>query len=419
MTFHAPKKMSLSKSFYPSDSISSLTTIATGSSPSQHGIVGADWRQETSKSSQQFKVVNAYGKSNSGRMTSSFSDLFFDAFNGRSLVVSASSSEQAARVFTSSRAAQVNGRASITAKSLLSSVYEEKRAKLLDALLEAMPDTFERQSQFQVLHKQSGVVFDSFSQDLAFLSELSMLSTVAISAQDRSKQSDSTPDLYFVTIASLSQIAEKPKRQAAFHLLHQAISKAISLMDQTYMGKFSAEVALLDKSPVVKSRESISKPTRQALESSLQSNLHSQAMFDQFFPSIYLKNGADQVGACSTAIRFVEHNSELKDNYKVICNTLSTYAASEDSSDSSSSSSSSFDKRQDQNTTTSAPTTAAPTTASPTSAPNSNTSMEIFQVVLWFSIFFVFLVFAIVWVVYDMDIDYDSNIYRATNLKLH
>jgi len=320
----------------------------------------------------------------------------------------------------------------------------------LDSLISQFPQTFEKISNFKLKHISSGVVFDSMVQtDFQFLSELEML-TEAIFHQDKSKISDSKPDLYFVTITSLSKLSsegvEQQKLKVSQELIHKGITIAINTLSKIYNGKFSAELLLLDKSPVVKTRETFDSLSRSNLARVLNQEIQSEQIFDRFFPSIYLKSNCDQFGACTRVRRFIETNRLLNGKYSVICNNLASYSepnsielqeVMEEEEH--------LKKRQNptpsptpsptpqptpaSNTTTPVPTTQSPntttqspitTTVAPTTAPiPDDSAMEIFQVVLWFSIFFVILLIAVIWAVYAMDIDYDSNIYRATNVKMH
>lgn len=76
------KSLDLSESAFPHTDVATLASIATGRSPSEHGIVGCEWQDS------QGETVKAYSSPQSASYRANVADILGQSFRGQSLTVS-------------------------------------------------------------------------------------------------------------------------------------------------------------------------------------------------------------------------------------------------------------------------------------------------------------------------------------------
>lgn len=276
-------------------SIALITTLSSGMTVSEHGIVGSAWfRPDGSK-------VAAFSTSDTTNLAGNLADRLSHAFRGESLVVAASSSFQAASALgghpslvedhpywetyalhwnpDTTRFESVYG---VTAASRTHAALqvEVEGAARFAHLVHVLGATRDHDEHGLTLHGDAGTSA-SFSHrapaELAFLAEVELvLATVAAlrdDAQLNRLARDNVPDSLSFCFASLRDLrAYFPPTsktfQVALQTLDRAISHALDTLELVYgRERLLWEVLLVDQSGVMKQAEAvINRVTQQLAE---------------------------------------------------------------------------------------------------------------------------------------------------------
>eukprot|EP01101_Sappina_pedata_P003549 TRINITY_DN1427_c0_g1_i1.p1 TRINITY_DN1427_c0_g1~~TRINITY_DN1427_c0_g1_i1.p1 ORF type:complete len:523 (-),score=284.04 TRINITY_DN1427_c0_g1_i1:117-1685(-) len=271
--------VSINKTAYPMSPISYLTTIATGVTPSVHGIVSSFWREFD----EIIKAYTAEGQS----LIGNFADFLSQNTQGKSAVVSISANNQqaialcshqlnVAREPTSNNFCYTWDAASNKVKaisapseklSLLSKAQiwtaltqqDSTLAKILASAGISVADIKTNVARLSLKSEGAVSEFDlNTEEDLSFAVELSMIADLIARLRLGAYKSlikDSAPDHFAVAISTLRTIALKFGEQSAHFAVAiksvDALSKAlIQEIETAYEDKAAVEVIFMGKQTV-------------------------------------------------------------------------------------------------------------------------------------------------------------------------
>ncbi len=263
------------------DSIALMTTLASGLTVAEHGIVGSSWFHSDGSKEEAFSSPASSSRANN------LADRLQLAFHGEALVVSASSSMQAASA--------LGGHPLLVSdhtywKSYSASWNHEQRQfqstyghgpgpfqvdLALPNVLRLLPAT--RHSEHSVsLRLGKGVAHFSLRQpaEMAFLAELELVLSVVqrLKADPALAKlvADSVPDSFSFCFASLRALKASfapttDTFQAALEAVDQVMVHVVDVLSKLYADRLMWEVAFLDQTGVIKSGEANINAVAQAL----------------------------------------------------------------------------------------------------------------------------------------------------------
>jgi len=384
----------LTKSSYPQDLVSTSASMATGHSPSEHGIVGAQWFAGKS-------LLEAY-KQGAHPLRASFADVIMQLYGGDVSVLSASLSFQLAAAFG--------------AHPYLQNVNKENHVYAWDSKTERFTDIYDDESSLKLsfakliskialrnFGEESSVDFDTmlltigevkFSMNapehLAFFSEMEAL---LYSVKSHIKNNRKELNLYNLVVSSykgLIATATPAQKALARVILEQYIDEIISLLNNAYGDKMIVEYIFMGENNV-----EIMKKDRETVMMAYNAVNHfvdSYTTFDIFYPQIHLtrKSLLDR-NMCN------DLQKKLKSHTEVICPSLDM--------------SRTVYRRADNGTTNS--TTPEPTPTPPSEDDGFDFALY-FHALIWFNIILFFVAFFAVYGLCSMDPGADSLLYRMT-----
>jgi len=406
--------MTMTRVAYPQDSVASLATLATGNTPSVHGIVNKQWRSERGS------PVVAY-KAQALPTVASVFDIISQVFEGRSLVVSASADFQMSSAlslhqylhaenqlwnklgfFYNFETSQVESlypsslpsSLRMSATDLLSKAFERKftltnphdKIRFVPETLEFLVDMASGNVEclFDLKKKHDFLFFAEIEFAYAVLSELksNFLSLV----------NDDAPDMISFVFSSLKGIQTRygknsPQSMAAMAILDSVLVDLISQYNELYHNKVSSQVVFLGSSAFTSLHNVPS--LREAVYATVRSSV-TRDSFLAYFPSIY--STADNL--CERVQHTLEDFAEMR--LEVVCphdeplqlRDIKFVRASNASNNT-------------NNTNDGYPESTA------------------FHIVLWFSIILCLVLAATVYSLCYMDVGADTSLYRQPNPKFH
>jgi len=397
------RKYTIQRTNYPQDSIASISTIATGTSPSTHGIVNSIWRSGAGK-------MVAY-KSDAVPEVGSFSDAISTAFRG--IVFSGSFDYQMASAlgvhqfqYASNNPESAFGIYWNAQSNKMESLYATSSSPLLFTRSEFLSNIAKRDfasatttldgSALNVYLAAQNIrtVFDMNKKEtFEFFAEIELLNVLVEVLKDnadlKAKVADSLPDLFSFAFSSLKGLKSKygvdsHQFQASVYILDSTLYKVINEMSEMYNGRLSAEVVFMGVSPYT----SLSQDKQRIKEvfSLVKNDVVSKESFEAYFPTIYLINPDKQEAICNKLKSALDSS-----NLKVHCPVHTGYYVE-----------SFYNKLADDSNGT---------------TPTKSDAAASFQVILWSSIGLVLVIYAAVYALYNMDVGSDSLIYRMTSGK--
>jgi len=407
------QKMKLTKVAYPQDSIASLATIATGNTPSVHGIVNKQWRNE------QGVAFSAY-KAQALPAVGSVFDIISQVFEGKSLIVSTSADYQMASALglhqylhagnvQSNKIGFYYNNDIQQYDSLYHGVSAEFPLRLSSvALLERMatrtfslenvhdkvrfvPETLE----FFVDMPSGNVecIFDlNKKEDFLFFAEIEFTYAVLAQLQSSSLVSDSTPDMLSFAFSSLKGVQTRYGKNsqqliAALAILDSVLVDVISKVNTMYNNKLATEVVFLGSSAFTSIQNM--NVLRDAVFKNVK-NIVNPTVFNTYFPVIYGTTN----NICEKVKMAVEDFPEMQ--LEAVCPYAEPLILRDIRF-----------VRQSNNS-------------------NNNTNggddypfAVAFQIVLWISIILALSLAAIIYAICFMDVGADSSLYRTANPKFH
>lgn len=277
---------SISTSSSPANPQTILANLVTGTTPSKHGIVGSSWRKPGTG-----LLVNAYDE-NGASFSANIADILLQETQGKSLVVSASSSSSfssalgahpelvADNIGWRAHAYSLNNGAFSTRYSdpscdqVLALSAEELSALLSDVVI------------------SSDVTFSAKnSEDMALLAELAfvrnLISKLSSSSLEASVK-DNMPDLYSFAFASLKGIETKYGKDsktyaAALSLVDKTVSSLISALNQQYDNRVAIAIMAIN------ARDVSSEALKERVFNKVSSLLHNKEDFSLHYPALYVR----------------------------------------------------------------------------------------------------------------------------------
>jgi len=391
----------LTKSSYPQDLVSTAASMSTGNTPSEHGIVGAQWFAGKS-------LLEAY-KQGAHPVIASFADVIMQLYGADVSVLSTSMSYQLAAAFG--------------AHPYLQSVNKENHVYAWDTKTERFTDIYDDESSVKLSFAkliskialrnfgvESSLDFDTmiltigevkFSMNapehLAFFAEMEAL---LHSVKSHIKNNRKELNLYNIVISSyksLIAIAKPAQKEMARVILEQYIDEIITSLSQTYGDKMIIEYIFMGENNVElmkKDRETV-----MMAYNAINHYVDSYNSFDIFYPQIHLvrKSLLDR-NMC------INLQKKLKSHTEVICPSLDVVRT--------------VFRRADNGSTT-ATTTGTPGTTAPGPLPPSDDDtfeyVTYFHILIWFNILLFFVALFAVYGLCAMDPGADSLLYRMTS----
>jgi len=293
---------------YPDNSLTSLTSMLTGTTPSQHGIINDVWFNEATAA-----AVSAYDSwcpGKTGSAAASFQDVTGIAFGGQSLSLSFSSKLSFARATATkprflkdtsrNYALYWNGKS-------FGSVYEDRTDSILGGIVSlnlarshgGLFSFNKEDNTVQVTVKGQTNIFNlNVKEDAAFVAEiafaLGLVYHLEHNAVLNDLVNDKIPDFYTFAFSSLKDLkakygADSARVQIAFSLLDHTISKVCETLGKLYHHKLLAEAVFLGSE-----EQADKKVILEKIQSTLLSQLADQQHVAQYYPHIYLDPGLDE-----------------------------------------------------------------------------------------------------------------------------
>lgn len=285
----------------PSDKIASLANIATGSTPSAHGIVGKSWLNPSGERETAY-VAGAQPA------VVSYADIISQTFNGVSLTVSVSGDFQMASALAAHRSTfhtkpSWNNYAyfwdsrtqNVESIALAGRLCHSSVNTVVESLrnLEENGITLTQQGDEITVRTSTGSAVFTLSEieDLRFFVEMGMISSLPEHLQSATVShlvTDEIPDFFAVSISTLQAIKNKysvEKYNVAAKLADALISKLVTQLETIYEKSLVAEFVFLG-SPIASLSAEIISTTNLLLEH----DLVSEKVDEELLPNIYLKS---------------------------------------------------------------------------------------------------------------------------------
>jgi hypothetical protein len=266
----------IEKTAYPMSTISYLTTIVTGATPSVHGIISSVWKEFD-------EIIRAY--SNEGQsLIGNYADMLSQSTQGKSAVVSISSDAQQATAMCSHQlnlareplsnnycytwdstlnkvkaiAAPIE-KLSILSKSQIWLAFTHKESTLSKILADAgitIVDVQPTLTRFSFVHNGVTSEFDYNTQeDMTFAAEISMIADLIARLRlgaYKNLAQDSAQDHFSVAISSLRTLANKYGETSshftvAVKIVDSVTKTLISEFEKVYDNKTTVEIIFMGK----------------------------------------------------------------------------------------------------------------------------------------------------------------------------
>jgi hypothetical protein len=294
------KKIQITPTSVPKDSLAALTTISTGATPAAHGIVGRTWMNDAGLKERAF--VDAAQPA-----LVSFADILSQTFRGIPLTVSISADYQMAAALTAHMTTFKN---KPTANNF--AYYYNQRTAAVDSItffgrlekeffltkaiiMQLIPKLSEGISiKEQIITVKIGSTSATFNlaeeEDFLFFAELVMIynfgSHLKTNSFFASLAADRFPDSFAVAVSSLKSIKAKSSQQyvAAARLADNILSSFITSFEEAYGNEGVVEVVFLGTSISPLSSEVISTTTIL-----LEHDLVSEKLDEELLPSVHFK----------------------------------------------------------------------------------------------------------------------------------
>lgn len=261
---------------YPQSAVSTAATLATGTVPAQHGVVGANWRGRNGAK------VHAYSSPQSWSQRATTADVLSQSFDGQPLLLSVSACAQRAQAHAAHPNSAVTARNAVTvalkngAFSPLSNsaAFSDAFAATQESLFESLHttqlfaeataagvsvDVSADARRVTVKYPAKGgelksVTFDLSSRDAAtFFGELmyaERVSTVLRSQRLHAVVTDTVPDLITVSLTGVTELIEahgrhSPQVLAALHVLDIALPQLLVQLNGVYGAQHSVSQLVL------------------------------------------------------------------------------------------------------------------------------------------------------------------------------
>jgi len=387
------KRVKITKTSYPQDQIATVATLLSGTTPSEHGIIGSFWRNSEGE-------ISAY-KAQAAPLVAGIFDLINQSTGGNSFIFSASSDYQlssalgAHQYFVSDNCVGIYYN---TQTATFENIYSSPYPSLVISETSLLENLSERSSLFQynpttqiatITLNGEPVSFDlhNYEDSMLFLEVEYLLNFLEMLDQEdlKSMVSDSNPDLYSFAFSSVRIIKDAYGRhskafRAAVQLVDGAISIALERVNSLYNGHIASEIIYLGTPVSAHLKEN--EKAKDAIFTVLFEEVRNKAFFDRYYPVVYTSM---DISHLCTDVETAASNYDLK-AYCGIGTLPMTF--------------------QFEHQTTNG------TTPGLSRAAN-------FQISLWFTIGIILVLIAIVYAVYNMDVGADSIIYRFGGVKSH
>jgi len=412
------KQYQLQRSSYPEDSLATITSMSTGTSLSNHGIVAKSWN------SPKGQQVVAY-KAQALTSTANVADVISQTFNGKSITLSMSNDFQMASALGAHQMLNIrnplwNNNAfywnsgtrrfeSVYVNNVYSIIPTITSSMILDSLsslqvsLPAATDSIsynenKRQVIVDLVSKNIHAVFDIGGQDVyGFFTEMYFVRNLLTKIQHNTDYNglitDSYPDLFSFAISSLKGISsfygkDSAQFKAAVYIMDATISQAIEAFQGAYNNKISCEIVLL--APSQDQLMNANKKEKDDMYKKIHSFVQKDIL-DTYFPSIYLKNGVNRNEACDYIQAATDYEVHCFDPADYSSSDFYVHQTSNNSNSSNSTNGSVFDEDH----------------------------VARYQTSIWVPIVLILALIAIVYAMASMDVGADSMVYRSSNVKPH
>ncbi|EFA84187.1 hypothetical protein PPL_03262 [Heterostelium album PN500] len=265
MKFVSGDAITIEKSYYPMDSVAEMATIFSGVTPAVHGVVGSHWETPSGER------MNAYQKKGIS-LAANLADVITETYNGKSLIISASSKaglagstavhqQVAKKIPAGNYHAVYNGAYTMQSIYANNNYDDEFKLDLNDVERILYSKEFKQfilPSGWAVSRAQDKLTFTKGSQsieididvEIVFLTELASLFNIVKQVSGKNAfdgaVADSVPDMISFSFGAISSI----DRSSAFYplalqLVDQAMSSAYQQLSGLYGGRVACEIVVL------------------------------------------------------------------------------------------------------------------------------------------------------------------------------
>jgi len=299
-------KHKIASEAYPDETITALTSIVTGATPSQHGIIGDAWLARGS--GETISAYESWNPSRSGSRSVTIQDVFGLAYGGRSLVLSFSSKLPIARALSAKpfllKPTSPNYGFFWNGKGFDSVYYDKAKYTATSAELFAIlaqlqdsPLVLDSESNSLVVNVDGQQVSLDLNapEVVAVVAEVSyalhLMNLLSTAEELRALVSDEVPDFFSFGFSSIKDLRNKYGRsssqlRAVSVLVDYAVSTVVEKLNTLYQGKLLAEaVYLSSKETPVSTTQQIVAKTRATLVSQLAGEEH----LGEVYPEVYLR----------------------------------------------------------------------------------------------------------------------------------
>eukprot|EP01112_Ceratiomyxa_fruticulosa_P014199 TRINITY_DN4049_c0_g3_i1.p1 TRINITY_DN4049_c0_g3~~TRINITY_DN4049_c0_g3_i1.p1 ORF type:complete len:528 (+),score=127.32 TRINITY_DN4049_c0_g3_i1:1403-2986(+) len=279
-------------STFPASTLTSLTSISTGTSPSEHGIVGDSWITYDNKN------VAPHSSFETSSVSANFADVLSQISQGKSLTLSGSANPNMAATFAPHNIIKQSFPTANTFTCTLSNSCVSEGELTDEKVRKAVTEqSFLAFIGVSSLYNEDGTpIFDLDSKnvDNTLVSELYLLYSLSNGiSKDESLVTlvnDEVPDSITFTFSSLRALAQKygttsAKYILAVQLVESAISNTISQISSVYNGRTISEVIFLDPAVNTPDSQNIKNTVLGIVEAGLQV----RELYDIHYPRVYLE----------------------------------------------------------------------------------------------------------------------------------
>eukprot|EP01103_Thecamoeba_quadrilineata_P019200 TRINITY_DN7672_c0_g1_i1.p1 TRINITY_DN7672_c0_g1~~TRINITY_DN7672_c0_g1_i1.p1 ORF type:complete len:505 (+),score=99.42 TRINITY_DN7672_c0_g1_i1:92-1606(+) len=308
------QKLKLKKTVYPASISSVLNTLATGETPSLHGIVADSWKNGG-------ETVQAHSE-NGQTMLSNYADLLSQSYDGRSLTLSVSLDARAAHAFAAHKQTlsarrywnnarvtydQTSKTAGDRTNGLLSTEFDLSRESLVEALKSVPFVQVVEDKVIVTLPNQQSVEFSlNAKEDAELLMELGLsqgfVEKLKMSPTLEALTTDEFPDSYAVIFKSLESVQDSyspdsDQVRVARALIQAQAANIAEQLNNLYSNRLASETVFLGSSA-------------QSSYASLRERLPAHLVSKESFPHVFTSHEAHEE-TCQT-LKFALADSDFE-----------------------------------------------------------------------------------------------------------
>lgn len=307
------QRVELTTTSFPSNSFSMASSIATGASPSSHGIIAQQWLAPNGNK------VNAHEGTAGASASANIADILAQEWSKASLTVSASASSPFTTAFAvNKRFAGADSYAFLVNNGAFENIYSQAQT-MTDSAYQTILESVSFGQVLGVSYNQrkltvagSDIIFDLQSEtEASLVAEVAFVYNFIRALKSDAKLAaavaDEVPDFFAFSFSSLKALKEQHGEEsaaftAAVTMTIKVIKYAVEQIDALYGGRAVTAVAALNTNTVVS-------PATKVAAFAVARKYVNEADFEKYYPSLYTVNRADAHKLCNELKNSVEDAS--------------------------------------------------------------------------------------------------------------